>query len=522
MSTEPEREFVGNGRYALDQILGKGGAGEVVLAYDISLTRWVAIKRIPATDAGIVREAGVLANFQHPNIVTVYDVFQEGGQILIVMEFVQGQTLEELAEAMSEETFRNFAAQCLEGLGAAHAKNIVHRDIKPGNIMLAQLPEGGCQVKLLDFGQSRLMEAPSLQTMDHSGAVVGSVYMMSPEQLNHEELDLRTDFYSLGCVFYQALTLQRPFTGKNAAKILSAHLNHEFQPLASIRPDLPQTLTAWVERMFSLNRNDRPASAQEALRNLRASHASPSQVQAPSVLTMGVNVAAPVLKAAPEVDLSAATMRVVLPLTKAKAPEPVAVAAAVPVSVAKVVKPASTGGPTKVYPSSSLRSPEPEPKPRFPLGIVAAAAAVILLAGGGWGVWNFFLKSPPVPVAPVAPDVNAVPKDKPLPPVKKELVPKSQQEAVQENVLKKYDTNKDGAVSFDEFRNLWSGQFDYLDRNHDGKLDRNEWRHPIFKDMDLDKSGVLEKQEWMRFRDWCFSTFMDADKDGKAVPGEWK
>ena len=93
MSMEPEREFVGNGRYALDQLLGKGGAGEVVLAYDLSLKRWVAIKRIPATDADIAREAGVLANFQHPNIVTVYDVLQEGGQILIVMEFVQGQTL---------------------------------------------------------------------------------------------------------------------------------------------------------------------------------------------------------------------------------------------------------------------------------------------------------------------------------------------------------------------------------------------------------------------------------------------
>jgi hypothetical protein len=249
---------------------------------------------------------------------------------------------------------------------------------------------------------------------------------------------------------------------------------------------------------------------------------------------MGVNVAAPVLKVAPEVDLSAATMRVVLPLTKAKAPEPVApvaVAAAVPVSVAKVVKPvavvsapkpASAVGPTRVSSLSGLRPPEPEPKPRFPLWIVAAAVSVILLAGGAWGVWNFFLKSPPVPVTPVAPDVNAVPKDKPLPPVKKELVPVIQQVTVKEDVLAMYDKNKDGAVSFEEFRNLWSGQFDHLDGNHDGKLERNEWRHPIFNDLDLDKSGVLERQEWMRFRDWWFSTFMDANKDGKAVPGEWK
>jgi len=361
MSTEPEREFVGKGRYALDKVLGKGGAGEVVLAYDASLSRWVAIKRIPATDAGIAREAGVLANFQHPNIVMVHDVFEEGGQILIVMEFVQGQTLEELAEAMSEETFRNFAEQCLEGLGAAHAKNIVHRDIKPGNIMLAQLSGGSCQAKLLDFGQSRVMEAPSLQTMDQSGAVVGSVYMMSPEQLNHEELDSRTDFYSLGCVFYQALTLLRPFTGKNMSQILSAHLNHKFQPLASIRPDLPQALTAWVERMFSLDRNDRPASAQEALRTLRATPSTPQ-----------TNAKAPVAVAA-------------------AAAVPVAVAKPVTVAAAKIVKPAPVATATKPAPyiaarnistPPSLHTPEPAKKFPVPLWIPLAATAVFLIAGG--------------------------------------------------------------------------------------------------------------------------------------------
>ena len=363
MSIEPAREFVGNGRYALDQLLGKGGAGEVVLAYDISLKRWVAIKRIPATDAGIVREAGVLVNFQHPNIVTVYDVFEEGGQVLIVMEFVQGQTLEQLAEAMSEETFRNFAEQCLEGLGAAHAKHIVHRDIKPGNIMLVPLPEGGCQVKLLDFGQSRVMEAPSLQTMDHSGAAVGSVDMMSPEQLKHEELDSRSDLYSLGCVFYQALTRQRPFTGENPAQVLSAHLGHKFHPLASIRPDLPQPLTAWVERLFSLDRNDRPASAQEALQTLRATPAAP--------------------------------------LANAKAA--VAVAAPVPVAVAsaKVVKPAPVATAAKPAPSIPHRTvstpspqPPPEPAKKFPvpLWIPLAAAAVLLIAGG---VFLAFRAMPP-------------------------------------------------------------------------------------------------------------------------------
>ncbi len=369
MSNEPEREFVGNGRYALDQVLGKGGAGEVVLAYDLSLTRWVAIKRIPVTDDGIVREACMQANFHHPNIVTVHDVFQEDGRILIVMEFVQGQTVEEIAEAMGEETFRNFAEQCLEGLGAAHAQYIVHRDIKPGNIMLVPLPEGGCQVKLLDFGQSRVMEAPSLQTMDHSGAVVGSVDMMSPEQLNHEELDSRSDLYSLGCVFYQALTRQRPFTGENAAQILSAHLNHKFHPLASIRPDLPQPLTAWVERLFSLDRNDRPASAQEALQTLRATPAAPL-----ATAKAAVAVAAPV------------------PVAVAK---PVAVASAKVVKttpVATVAKPAHTNAPRTISTPPSPHTPEPAKKFPVPLWIPLAAAAVLLIAGG---VFLAFWAMPP-------------------------------------------------------------------------------------------------------------------------------
>ena len=328
MSAEKQREYLGNGRYAVEQMLGAGGAGAVYLAYDTYLSRWIAIKRMPATESVLFQEATVLASFQHPNIVTIYDVIQEGGEILIVMEFVEGQTLEELAEPMTEETFRDFATQCLEGLGAAHEKNIVHRDIKPGNIMFTTLASGGYRVKLLDFGQSRIMQAPSLQTMDTSGAVVGSVYMMSPEQLSHEELDLRTDFYSLGCVFYQALTLQRPFVGDNVAQVISAHLQHRFVPLSVLRPDLPKPLTAWVERLFSQDRNSRPANALEALRAIKAASVRSVGVQVVSTATKGIKVvAAPVLKPISASNLPAAKIvagvSVVAPVS---APIPVAAA----------------------------------------------------------------------------------------------------------------------------------------------------------------------------------------------------
>lgn len=218
--SESERQFIANGRYALDSILGKCCTGAVYLDYDTRLDRWVAIKCMPFSDSTISGEAKLMVSFQHPNIVTMHDILQEGDETFFVMELVLGQTLEDLAEPLTEDTFRNLAAQCLEGLSAAHEKNIVHRDIKPSNIMLAAEQHGQYCVKILDFGQSRTMEAPSLQTMDHSGAVVGSIYMMSPEQLSHEALDARTDLYSLGCVFHQALTLQRPFSGSSFPEVI--------------------------------------------------------------------------------------------------------------------------------------------------------------------------------------------------------------------------------------------------------------------------------------------------------------
>lgn len=388
MSGESERKYVGHGRYAQDQMLGAGGAGAVYLAYDTSLSRWVAIKRIPATDVTLFQEATVLASFQHPNIVTIYDVLQEGGEMLLVMEFVQGQTLEELVEPLAEETFRNFAAQCLEGLGAAHEKNIVHRDIKPGNIMFVALSSGGYRAKILDFGQSRLMQAPSLQTIDQSGAVIGSIYMMSPEQLNHEELDLRTDFYSLGCVFYQALSLQRPFNGATVGQVLAAHLQHRFVPLASLRPDLPRPLTAWVERLFSLDKNDRPADALEALRGLNATFGPAGGISVASHSTKGVRVAAaPVLKPIPVTSQ---------PLTPIRVADPLAVPISTPIAVAASARPVSGVWPRPSPVSSPIAvaaTPLTEPVPRVrPLAtpvstpITVASAPVVRPVSGVWSV----------------------------------------------------------------------------------------------------------------------------------------
>jgi serine/threonine protein kinase len=127
------------------------------------------------------------------------------------------------------------------------------------------------------------MSEPSQQTMDHSGAITGSIHTISPEQLSRLPMDHRADLYSLGCVFYKALTLQFPFTGEDVPSLITAHLQHNFPPLAEVRPDLPAALTAWVEKLFAFNKDDRPQSASEALQSLGPSTKTPAPNKRPDL-----------------------------------------------------------------------------------------------------------------------------------------------------------------------------------------------------------------------------------------------
>ena len=276
---------LGNGRYAIQRRLGAGGEGSVFLAYDSVLSRWVAIKQIhstaekkpPLVETAAIREATHLARLQHPNIITVYDIASSEEEVLVVMEYLPGQNVDELEDAMDAPFFMDFATQCLRGLAAAHAIGMVHRDIKPGNIMIAGHESGGFQVKILDFGLAKVLEEPTLQTMDQSGALMGSIFMMSPEQLEGHLIDHRTDLYSLGCVFYKALTRLHPFQGKSVPAVAAAHLSHTYEPLATLRPDLPQPLVFWVERLFARAPGDRPQSATAALEGLPSPAKPPRQ-----------------------------------------------------------------------------------------------------------------------------------------------------------------------------------------------------------------------------------------------------
>lgn len=262
-------------RYELCGLLGRGGLGEVLLARDTQLDRKVAIKRLyqnpdanAETAAAAIREARVLASLLHPNVVTVFDIFEFLGDVLVVMEYVDGRTLQEIGDfaPMLVPDFLSVASQSLKGLMAAHELSLLHCDIKPSNIMVSLTPNGGMKVKVLDFGLARLVEATQAKTPDdQQRELLGSIYTMAPEQFEEDPMDERTDIYSLGCVLYFILAGAYPFTGDSVEAVVNAHMNHRLIPLRTTRPELPPKLVHWVMSLMEREPSNRPASAEKAL-----------------------------------------------------------------------------------------------------------------------------------------------------------------------------------------------------------------------------------------------------------------
>lgn len=263
-------------RYEIRGKIGQGGIGAVYRAYDKNLSREVAVKRIlPEGGADLekeatrqlTKEAGALSALQHPHIVTIYDVGIDEDGPYVVMELLHGKTIDEVVEKASFtwQDFREFALQTQEALIAAQDMSLVHRDLKPTNVMLTWLPSGKFQVKIVDFGLAKFSPKPSLQTIDQKDSIFGSIFFMSPEQFERTELDVRTDMYSIGCVYYYALTGVHPFNGETGPQVMVAHLDHRVYPLHEIRPDLPRWVCDWV--MWHINRlpDHRPKNAREAL-----------------------------------------------------------------------------------------------------------------------------------------------------------------------------------------------------------------------------------------------------------------
>ncbi len=276
-------------RYKIYEKLGMGGVGAVFRAYDSQLKRWVAVKRLLTANEADVdkniaselrREADALASLRNPNIVTIFDVASDAEGLFIVMELLQGEDLADVVARgpLPYDDFKELASQTLEGLLAAHQHHILHRDIKPENIKVERLPGGRMQSKIIDFGLARAGLRARKQTEDQEGTVMGSIYYMAPEQLTREPVDERTDLYSLGCVFYEALSGRKAFDGSSMAEVIDKHIDHVLVPLHQIAPHVPQWLGAWCARLMAQKPDDRPANAQQAIEEFRAWEKMPAMV----------------------------------------------------------------------------------------------------------------------------------------------------------------------------------------------------------------------------------------------------
>jgi serine/threonine protein kinase len=308
-------------RYEIREQIGKGGLGAVYKAFDTQLHREVAMKRVLSTEHAteeevqaaaqkLIAEAKTLSSLNHPNIVTVFDVGQDEKGGFVVMELLKGETLDETVSrgVLTQADFIEIVYQTMEALIAAQASDVLHRDLKPTNVMVIWQPSGKFQTKILDFGLAKFSKSPSVQTMDQEDAVMGSIYFMAPEQFERSELDARTDLYQIGCVYYHALTGQYPFRGETAPQVMNAHLQHRVTSLDKLRPDLSPSICQWVMWLINCEMENRPADARTALERFPRHPEPPSATpvlqaipveEAPSGATTGVHVVVPTHAAAP-------------------------------------------------------------------------------------------------------------------------------------------------------------------------------------------------------------------------------
>ena len=269
--------------YRILSKLGEGGMAEVYLAQDMKLGRRVAIKFLPpetSTDVHarkrLVREAQAAATLEHQNICAVYEVGEADGHIFIVMQYVEGTTLDDFrhGQALDVPTVLSLASEVADALAEAHAHGIVHRDLKPQNIMITRRK----QAKVMDFGLAKVIEcAPVVETdaetkslLTAPGMIVGTMPYMSPEQVRGERVDERTDIFSFGVVLYEILTGHQPFAASGGVATISAILTKEPDPIHHYNPSCPDELERIVRKCLTKNEDRRYQKMREVVTDLES------------------------------------------------------------------------------------------------------------------------------------------------------------------------------------------------------------------------------------------------------------
>ena len=369
-----------DGKYRIDAVIGEGGMGVVYLATDVNTDTKVVVKallpelaRNPEFRARVRGEARALAHIDHPNVVRLNAVVSSDDALLLVMQYVEGQSLDRLIQThvAMREPFPLDAAlalfrQIVLGVGAAHAEGVVHRDIKPGNV-LVRAKDG--VAKVTDFGIAK-DEADAKAGRGQTRGIIGSLWYMSPEQLTGQrDLDKRVDIYALGILLFELLTGRVPFDGASDYDIMKLHVEAALPRVSAVRSDVPAALDDVLQRACAKNREQRYASCRELLDAIDAAVAPAPRP---------------------------ATMR--LPLDHG---------------------PTSVAAPS-VGPASSIALHDATPAKRGPLVLVAAVIVLGVLGGGAWALFGGHGESSAAPSASashgashdvVAPPPSTPPKD---------------------------------------------------------------------------------------------------------------